>query len=100
MLTRRAATWIALALLSASSLIGACESKSTEDTPGQPGSDAGADALPEAAFDAADGHVEAAVPFDIDPQRIRADIAVLTSDEFEGRLPGTPGGEKALAHVE
>ncbi|MBI1401837.1 MAG: M20/M25/M40 family metallo-hydrolase [Porphyrobacter sp.] len=33
-------------------------------------------------------------------ERLRADIAVLSSDEFDGRKPGTPGGEKTLAYLE
>jgi len=31
--------------------------------------------------------------------RLAADIATLASDEFEGRLPGTPGGKKAIAFL-
>lgn len=33
-------------------------------------------------------------------QRLRADIAVLASDDFGGRKPGTPGEEKTLAFLE
>lgn len=32
--------------------------------------------------------------------RLRADIAMLASDEFAGRKPGTPGEEKTLAYLE
>ena len=32
--------------------------------------------------------------------RLRADIAVLASDDFGGRKPGTPGEEKTLAFIE
>lgn len=32
--------------------------------------------------------------------RLRADIAVLASDDFAGRKPGTPGEEKTLAYLE
>lgn len=32
--------------------------------------------------------------------RLRADIAVLASDEFGGRKPGTPGEDKTLAYLE
>jgi hypothetical protein len=32
--------------------------------------------------------------------RLRADIAVLASDDFGGRKPGTPGEEKTLAYIE
>jgi hypothetical protein len=53
--------------------------------------DAAAETEPEA---------EAGPAFDIDPKRIKADVAKLASEELQGRLPGTPGGEKALQHVE
>ena len=33
-------------------------------------------------------------------ERLRADIAVLASDDFAGRKPGTPGEEKTLAYLE
>ncbi|OBV12435.1 M28 family peptidase [Erythrobacter dokdonensis] len=33
-------------------------------------------------------------------QRLRADIAVLASDAFGGRKPGTPGEERTLAYLE
>lgn len=33
-------------------------------------------------------------------ERLRADIAVLASDEFAGRKPGTPGEDKTLAFLE
>ena len=33
-------------------------------------------------------------------ERLRADIAVLSSDEFAGRKPGTPGEERTLAYLE
>lgn len=33
-------------------------------------------------------------------QRLRADIAMLASDDFGGRKPGTPGEEKTLAYLE
>jgi aminopeptidase YwaD len=33
-------------------------------------------------------------------ERLRADIAVLASDEFAGRQPGTPGEDKTLAYLE
>ena len=33
-------------------------------------------------------------------ERLRADIAVLASDDFGGRKPGTPGEEKTLAFLE
>ena len=33
-------------------------------------------------------------------QRLRADIAMLASDDFAGRKPGTPGEEKTLAFIE
>lgn len=33
-------------------------------------------------------------------ERLAADIAVLASDEFAGRKPGTPGEEKTLAYLE
>jgi aminopeptidase YwaD len=32
--------------------------------------------------------------------RLRADIAVLASDDFGGRKPGTPGEDKTLAYIE
>lgn len=99
MLARRTAIWISLAFLAASSMIAACESTAEGTSEHEPGVDAGQDVAVEAA-NGTDGQAEAAVPFDIDPKRIRADIAMLTSDEFEGRLPGTPGGEKAIAYVE
>ncbi|MDD5308591.1 MAG: M20/M25/M40 family metallo-hydrolase [Deltaproteobacteria bacterium] len=35
-----------------------------------------------------------------DPQRIYDDIAVLASEEYEGRMAGTAGGAKALEFVE
>ncbi|PKP96480.1 MAG: peptidase M28, partial [Alphaproteobacteria bacterium HGW-Alphaproteobacteria-15] len=33
-------------------------------------------------------------------QRLMADIAVLASDDFGGRKPGTPGEDKTLAFLE
>ncbi len=38
---------------------------------------------------------------DIEPfgDNIERDIEVLASDEFEGRAPATPGGEKAVAYI-
>lgn len=37
---------------------------------------------------------------EIDAARIRRHVAVLSSDAFEGRLPGTRGGELAAAYIE
>ncbi|MBI5537569.1 MAG: M28 family peptidase [Deltaproteobacteria bacterium] len=66
--------------------------------------EASADAAQETedAFEASEAatEAEAAKPFELDVSRIRADIAKLSSDEFEGRLPGTPGGDKTLGYVE
>ncbi len=39
-------------------------------------------------------------PEEIDPQRIFDDVALLASDEWTGRQPGTEGNELAVAHVE
>jgi hypothetical protein len=33
-------------------------------------------------------------------ERLRADIAILASEDFAGRKPGTPGEEKTLAYLE
>ena len=41
------------------------------------------------------GAVAWAAPPQIDAGRILADIKVLSSDAFEGRGPGTPGGNQA-----
>ncbi len=81
-----------LALASVAAVAVACSSSNPADPAHQ-------DAVPDAAV-ASDAEPEASEPFDIDPSRIRADIAVLTSDAFEGRLPGSPGGEKAMEFVE
>jgi len=35
----------------------------------------------------------------VDDTEMRATVGVLASDEFEGRMPGTPGGDKAAAYV-
>ncbi|NKF21778.1 M28 family peptidase [Solimonas sp. C16B3] len=35
----------------------------------------------------------------ITPDQILQHIKVLASDDFEGRLPGTPGGRKAVAYI-
>ena len=46
--------------------------------------------------DSVDDDDSAEEPYQLDPQRIYDDIAVLASDEFGGRYPGTPGNEAAL----
>ena len=40
-----------------------------------------------------------APPPPVDEAEMRATIGVLASDSFEGRLPGTPGGDKAAAYI-
>ena len=35
----------------------------------------------------------------IDPERLRASVKLLSSDAFEGRGPGQPGGEKTTAYL-
>ena len=35
----------------------------------------------------------------VDPARLLQHIQMLSSDEFEGRLPGTPGEEKSVAYI-
>ena len=35
----------------------------------------------------------------IDPERLRAHVKLLSSDAFEGRGPGQPGGEKTTAYL-
>lgn len=35
----------------------------------------------------------------IDPARIKADVRTLSSDAFEGRGPGEPGEQKAIAYI-
>ena len=35
----------------------------------------------------------------IDPERLRQSVKTLASDEFEGRGPGQPGGEKAAQYI-
>ena len=41
----------------------------------------------------------AATPTGIDDKSLKADTAMLASDAFEGRRPGTPGGDKAVAYI-
>lgn len=36
---------------------------------------------------------------EIDPEALRRHIAVLASDAFEGRMPGTPGEAKTIAYI-
>ena len=36
---------------------------------------------------------------DVDPQRLSQDVKVLSSDEFEGRAPGTEGERRTLAYI-
>ncbi len=43
--------------------------------------------------------VMAAPPSGISDVSLRADTAMLASDAFEGRRPGTPGGDKAVAYI-
>jgi hypothetical protein len=38
-------------------------------------------------------------PATITDAEIRATVAVLSGDDFEGRMPGTPGGEKTIAFL-
>ncbi|MBV8973404.1 MAG: M20/M25/M40 family metallo-hydrolase [Sphingomonadaceae bacterium] len=42
----------------------------------------------------------AATPSGISDASLKADTAQLASDAFEGRKPGTPGGDKAVAYIE
>ncbi len=35
----------------------------------------------------------------IDLPQLKADVQTLSSDEYEGRAPGTPGGDKAVAYI-
>lgn len=35
----------------------------------------------------------------VTPEALSAHIKILASDEFQGRKPGTPGGEKAIAYI-
>ncbi len=42
----------------------------------------------------------AATPSGIGDVSLKADTAMLASDAFEGRKPGTPGGDKAVAYIE
>ena len=53
-----------------------------------------------AGHDASTDHDSVALGSAIDPKRIYHDVAVLSSDCFGGRLPGTVGGELALDYVE
>ena len=41
----------------------------------------------------------AAPPSGISDVSLKADTAMLASDAFEGRKPGTPGGDKAVAYI-
>ncbi len=41
----------------------------------------------------------ATTPSGITDASLKADTAKLASDEFEGRRPGTPGGDKAVAYI-
>ena len=46
--------------------------------------------LPQAALQAAQG---------IDPEKIRASVKELADDKYEGRYPGTPGGDAAAKYI-
>jgi Zn-dependent M28 family amino/carboxypeptidase len=45
------------------------------------------------------GHRPPAPSADLDESGFRRDVRTLASDEFEGRLPGTPGEEKTVAFL-
>ncbi len=45
------------------------------------------------------GTPDSASPPLIDPERLLAHIKVLSSDEYEGRLPGTVGEQKSIAYL-
>ena len=36
---------------------------------------------------------------EIEAEELRGHVRTLASDEYEGRRPGTPGGEKAAAYI-
>src|SRR5690606_20934156 len=38
-------------------------------------------------------------PAEIDPEALRRHVAVLASDAFEGRMPGTRGEARTIAYV-
>lgn len=44
--------------------------------------------------------VAAVPPSGISDVSLKADTAMLASDAFEGRKPGTPGGDKAVAYIQ
>jgi Zn-dependent M28 family amino/carboxypeptidase len=50
-------------------------------------------------FTAAGQQAATAVPIRVDAAQIFSDVEKLAADEMEGRLAGTPGGEKARAYV-
>jgi len=77
----------------------ACTSGSGDESR-DAGRDTGAavDAGTDAAGDA--GKDSGLSAYEIDPQRIYDDIAVLASAEYGGRSPGTPGGDLTIAFVE
>lgn len=85
-----------------------CFAACWEGPPGAPAdtpetSDAATDPIePDADPDleAATDTQDAPEPFDFDGQRMWNDVNELTSEAYEGRMPGTPGGELALAFVE
>src|ERR1700722_14739432 len=38
-------------------------------------------------------------PLDLQEMRFRANLRALTSDDLEGRRPGTPGGQKTVDYL-
>lgn len=64
-------------------------------------SDAATDPIEsDADLEAAPDTQEVPEPFDFDGQRMWDDVLELASEAYDGRMPGTPGGELALTFVE
>ncbi|MBI4917493.1 MAG: M20/M25/M40 family metallo-hydrolase [Acidobacteria bacterium] len=82
------------------------DAEAVEETLGDEGTDADADADDDADggadadADAGDAEAEAEVYCGPDPDRIYDDVRELASAAYEGRLPDSPGGERALDWAE